>query len=426
MRFTLHGPTGVEVSTCCHRPSGGDVPGSVDVGVHGDSAGPAGEDGWALARLRIPSPAHRARLGRVRRGDLLHSSGSLVLQAGDELAPASGADAAVQASRLCNVRARSLEGAACAACHLLDAQVPDTYEVELRSQMGGGLLDPVSAVCGLTTLRNSELPSDPCAACRATARAGESLLEPAKPLHFFRAQAQRVEEISGRESSCPLDSAIYTHHLPVARRRDRFGYDSERDVPAAGTVTLDSGRGRGGQGRSGQAEAHPTDLWHEYLAPLAVDPCDSTGLGPDASESFVHSLRAPCGAVLAAGAAGVPGLIKISQRLLLHRLRSGRQPPLRASRFGQLCSLSDVARRRWTAGPPHQPLLQPKISTRTEHANTAPTARPPEPWSESAGSGTRMSPNHHTPTQHGKEGAAIPPRTSIQGLDPGLSTSRLR
>ncbi len=70
MWFTVRRPPVGEVSPCNHRPSGGDIPCSVHVGIA--SAGRAGlalEDGLALAVPRCDVPTRGASLRRVRGRD---------------------------------------------------------------------------------------------------------------------------------------------------------------------------------------------------------------------------------------------------------------------------------------------------------------------------------------------------------------------
>src|SRR5258708_26476157 len=97
LRFTVRRPPSGEVSPCCHRPSGGDVACTVDVGVApSSSAGFALEDRLALAVSGCDMLARGASLRRVRSRDLLDPAQSLVLQTRDQLTPANSADRAVE------------------------------------------------------------------------------------------------------------------------------------------------------------------------------------------------------------------------------------------------------------------------------------------------------------------------------------------
>src|SRR5258708_27223688 len=89
LRFTVRRPPTGEVSPCCHRPSGGDVARSIDVGVAPTSiAGLALEHRLTLAIPGCDVPTRGAALRRVRSRDLLNPAESLVLQTRDKLTPA--------------------------------------------------------------------------------------------------------------------------------------------------------------------------------------------------------------------------------------------------------------------------------------------------------------------------------------------------
>ena len=110
MRFTVRRPPTGEVSPCCHRPSGGDVACSVDVGVAPScSAGLALEDRLALAVPGRDVPARGASLRRIGGRDLLDPAVGLVLQARGEQSPAAAADRPVQPAFLSNAYTGLLE-----------------------------------------------------------------------------------------------------------------------------------------------------------------------------------------------------------------------------------------------------------------------------------------------------------------------------
>ena len=159
MRFTVRRPPTGEVSPCCHRPSGGDVACSVDVGVApSGSAGFALEDRLALAVSGSDVPARGASLRRVRGRDLLDPAESLVLQTCDELAPATSADRAVEPTLLGDSRTRLLDGAARGAGHRPHIEGLDPDHVEPPREVGGGLLDPVLAPIPLAGFQLRDRP----------------------------------------------------------------------------------------------------------------------------------------------------------------------------------------------------------------------------------------------------------------------------
>jgi hypothetical protein len=114
LRFTVRRPSIGEVSPCGHRPSGGDVACSVDVGVAPPgSAGFALEDRSALAVSECDAPARGASLRRVRSRDLLDPAESLVLQArdGNTAVDAHHAAIAWTGDRVGDVRERDMPAA---------------------------------------------------------------------------------------------------------------------------------------------------------------------------------------------------------------------------------------------------------------------------------------------------------------------------
>ena len=159
MRFTVRRPPTGEVSPCCHRPSGGDVACSVDVGVApASSAGFALEDRLALAVPGSDVPARGASLRRIRGRDLLDPAESLVLQTRGEQPPAASADRAVEPTLLGNTHTGLLDGAARGAGHRPHVKGFDPDHVEPARKVSGGFLDPVLAPVGLAGLQFRDRP----------------------------------------------------------------------------------------------------------------------------------------------------------------------------------------------------------------------------------------------------------------------------
>jgi hypothetical protein len=82
-------------------------------------------------------------LRRVRSRDLLDTAESLVLQASDELAPATFHDRAVEPAFLGHSLARLLDGAARRPGHRAHVKCLDSDHVEPPREVGAGFLDPV-------------------------------------------------------------------------------------------------------------------------------------------------------------------------------------------------------------------------------------------------------------------------------------------
>jgi hypothetical protein len=310
MRFTVRRLPSGEVSPCGHRPSGGDVACSVDVGVAPSSrAGLALEDRLALAVIGSEVPAHRASLRRVRGRNLLDPTVSLVLQARGEQPPTAAADGPVEATLLGDAHPGLRDGSPRAAGHCAHVKDFDSYRVEPACNVGGGLLDPVLPPIGLTRLQS---------------------------LCLAPTQARGVQEFTCRQRRRHGNATVNTDHAAVTRTGDGVRDVRERDMPAASPITghpvrLDARR-RGPR----QPEPHPAHLEHPHPAEPAVQPLHLVWFHPDLPEPLVHTGFAPCGTTVRAREEVTHGLREIPQCLLLHRLTTGPQPSvLRAS----LCQL---------------------------------------------------------------------------------------
>ena len=159
MRFTVRRPPTGEVSPCGHRPSGGDVACSVDVGVAPSSgAGFALENRLALAVPGSDVPARGASLRRICGRDLLDPTVSLVLQTRGEQPPTATADRPVQPAFLSNAHTRLLDSSPRSAGHRPHVKCFDPDRVEAARNVSGGFLDPVLAPVGLTGFQLRDRP----------------------------------------------------------------------------------------------------------------------------------------------------------------------------------------------------------------------------------------------------------------------------
>ncbi len=159
MRFTVRRPPVGEVSPCGHRPSGGDVACSVDVGVApSSSAGFALEDRLALAVPGGDVPARGASLRRVRGRYLLEPAESLVLQTRGEKPPTAAADGPVQSALLSNVHTGLFDSSPRRAGHRPHVKGFDPDRVEAASNISGDLFDPIFAPVGLAGLQFRDRP----------------------------------------------------------------------------------------------------------------------------------------------------------------------------------------------------------------------------------------------------------------------------
>ena len=109
-----------------------------------------------------------------------------------------------------------------------------------------------------------------------------------------------------------------------------------------------------------QAEAHPAHLGHPHPTKPAVQTLDVVRFDPDLPESLVHTGFAPRRAAVGSVEKVAHRLSEVSQRLLLHRLRSGRQPIVLGAGRSQLSTLLVVSRRT-TSGLPVLVLLDGQV-----------------------------------------------------------------
>ena len=296
MRFTVRRPPAGEVSPCGHRPSGGDVACSVDVGVAPTgSAGFALEDRLALAVSGCDVPARGATLRRVRGRDLLDPAQSLVLQTCDQLAPATSADRAVEPTFLSDSHARLLDGAARRAGHRPHIKSLDPDHVEPPRQVGGGLLHPVLTPIPLAGFQLRDRAFRLLAAMGTALGAGEPLLQHLQPLRLTRG-SDRVHAAARRWTARPTRQhrGRCRPHC-VAWTGDRVGDVGERDMPAASPITGDPVGLDTLWHRPRQAKPHPPDLGHPDPTEAAVQPLDVTRFHSDLPKPFVHTGFTPVG-----------------------------------------------------------------------------------------------------------------------------------
>jgi hypothetical protein len=188
VRFTVRRLPSGEVSPCSHRPSGGDVACSVDVGVVPSSgAGFALENRLALTVPRSDVPARGASLRRVRGRNLLDPTVSLVLQTRGQKAPTAAADSPVQPAFLSNTHTGLLHSSARSAGHRTHVEGFDADRVEATRDVSGGLFDPVLAPVGLTRFQLRDCQFRAGAPVRATVGPGEPLLQHLQPLFLAEA-----------------------------------------------------------------------------------------------------------------------------------------------------------------------------------------------------------------------------------------------
>ncbi len=345
MRFRVRRLPSGEVSPCGHRPSGGDVACSVDVGVAPSSgAGFALENRLALTVPRSDVPARGASLRRVRGRNLFDPTVSLVLQTRGQKAPTAPADSSVQPAFLSNTHTGLLDSSARSADHRTHVEGFDADRVEATREVSGDFFDPVLAPVGLTRsqIRDRQLRSG--TPVRATVGPGEPLLQHLQPLGLAEAQARGAQQFTGRQRCRHRNAAVDTNHATIAWTGDGFRNVGERHMPAASPITGDpvglDARGH----RPRHAKPHPAHFGHPHPTKATVDALDVTRFQRDLPKPFMHTSFAPRRATVSAAEEVAHGLCEIPLCLLLHRLTSGTKPRVLSAGLGQLRALLQIAR----------------------------------------------------------------------------------
>jgi hypothetical protein len=345
LRFTVHRPPCGEVSLCCYRPSGGDVAGSVHVGVARPGfAGDAREDRLALAAFGCDVPTNGASLRRVRGRDPFEAARSLMVKPGYQLAPALTTDCSVEPSLLCDPNAGLAKRGPRRAGHRPNVEPFHSNHVESARQIGCGLLHPVTSPVGFARFDSGDRHLSALAPVGASLGPHEALLQPAQPIPLTRFKAWGVEQFSGGQCRRDRDTPIDTDHAAVARARDRVGDARESDMPAPGPITgYPIGLDVVWYGAC-PTEADPTDFGHPHPSVTFIKFSDVTRFHPNLPEAFIYTGLAPRWTAMSAGEEVLHGLSEVAQRLLLHRLRPGRQPVVVGAGLGQLRGLLVVTR----------------------------------------------------------------------------------
>lgn len=360
MRFTVHRRGHCPASPCGHRPSGGDVPGRVHVRVAAVSAGDAPESRLALAGLRCEMSARRALLRRVRGVDLLHPSRSLLPQAGHQQTPSVCQDAAVEAGFLPDPSTRFVDSSLGRPSHAPDSEIFDPDHVEFAREGGRRLLDPVLAAVHQACVQPGE--RDPHALTSSGARSApaQPSLQRDQSLLFVLGQARTPEEVSGRKRGRHHHTAIHSNRRTVPRCRNRLRRRGECDVPASCTIAGNPvGLDPVGY-LTAPAKPNPSHFGHPDPAVSAIQPLDVPLLYGDLTKPFVTAGLPPSRTTMCAVEEVPYGLVKVAQRLLLHRMRPGTKPREFATRFGQLTGLV-VVRSRGAPRTPVRVLLDREV-----------------------------------------------------------------
>jgi hypothetical protein len=226
---------------------------------------------------------------------------------------------------------------------------------------------PILTAISFTGLQPGDCDLDAFAPFGVRLRACKSPLQAKQTLRLAAAKAGYRSQFTCRERSRDDHPPVYADDLArtgtVHHGRDR----DERDMPTTRPVFGDT-IGLDAVGEvAGPAESQPADLRYPHLSDLARQSAyvPLAAASSDDSEPFVSAGLAPCRSTVRPGEEVTHRLGEISQRLLLYRLRPGRQPREFASRFGQLAGLLPIAGRARPSRAPMRVLLHRKVPDKT-------------------------------------------------------------
>jgi hypothetical protein len=230
--FTVRRSADAEVSACGHRPSGGNIACSVDVGVAWSSGtGLALEHRLALAVSGSDVPTHRAALRRVGGRILLDPTGSFLLQPRCAQAPTTTADPAIKTSLLGDLAPGLLDSSARAAHHRPHIKGFNANRVETTRDISAEL-STQSVRRAASRAFSFAIASLVRAPIRGALRAGQTLLQHPRPRSFTTTQAWDAPQITGRQSRRHRNPAVDAHHRTISRAGDLLRDMRERHTPA--------------------------------------------------------------------------------------------------------------------------------------------------------------------------------------------------
>jgi hypothetical protein len=346
VRFTVRRPASAEVSPCCHRPSGGDVACGVHVGIaRARAAGDALENRLALAVFRRDMPAGRASLRCVRSPNRFEPPRSFVLKPGNQQAPALAVNLTVEAPFLRDVDARKFTSTARRTGHRSHIQVFDSDRVEAAGYIGGGLFYPFAAAVCFAGPQSADGLFGSCPPARTGSRPRQTLLQSPQSLCFTSAKARNTQQLPGGQRRRRRHPAIDANHAAITGAWNSFGDDGKGDVPASRSIQGDAIRLHRVGDAAGPPEPNPTYFRYPYLPVAAAQPFEVARFESDLAKPFMPADLAPCRATMGAVEKVAHRLGEVAQRLLLHGLRSGRQPIVFGARRRQLGTLLVVIRR---------------------------------------------------------------------------------
>jgi hypothetical protein len=344
LRFAVHRLGNPIASPRSYRMPCGNVSSCVHVGVTGEGASSAPEDGLALARFPVHMPAGTAALTSECRVEHLNPAGGFLIQPTDEQPPPGGEDFPIQSGLLAHAAPRVASGPPGASGHVHDGQAFDADQIEAARQVGADPLTPILAGISLPGFEAGDSESGLGAPFTAALRASQPALQQAQTPLARPAQPGTTQQFTIRQGRAHSHATVNADDLPDARAIDGLRDRSEGNVPPTSTVQGDPERLRAIRNGAGPAKPNPVAFWDKYFPRSPVQPAHMLRLNRDNTEPFVASGLAPCRPTVSTREQVLHGLVKIAQRLLLHHLAAGGQPRMFPPRGGELSALLQVTR----------------------------------------------------------------------------------
>ena len=345
MRFTVRRPPNGEVSLCCHRPSGGDVTSSVDIGVaRSGFTGDTHEHRLTLAVFACDMPTAGASLRRIRGRHPLDSSHGLVLKPGDQPTPCLNADRTIETSLLGNPTAGLINRPSSGARHSphIELFYPDRFKPP--REVGSGFFDPVASPVCLARFDFRYRKFGALSAAGTAFGAGDPPLQLTKPNPLTPSETGGVQKVSGGQCGRYHYASVQSDHASIGWPHDRIRNVRESYMPAPGPISrYPVGLNTFGHS-SRPIKTDPSDFRDPHPSVPLVELFDVPRLEADLSEALINTGFAPRGTPVGTGKETPHSLGEVAQRLLLHGLRSSRQPPVFLANLGQLGRLLVIPR----------------------------------------------------------------------------------
>ncbi len=305
--------------------------------------------------------------------DPFQPAGRLVRQATHQQSPSGPHDLPVEPGLGADIPARLSYGALSRSCHSCDSQILYADHVEPASKIRRDFLGPVLARVGLLGLQSGHGQLDPLTTFRPSHCPRQPALKMAEPAPPCGTEPGHSEHLACGQRRADDHAPVDADDFTVAWRGDGFRERCECDMPALGAVHGDPVGGRLRNG-TGPSEPYPSSLGDPHFTNLPAEPMHLPRLDSDDPEPFIVPGFAPRGLAVRAREEIRHRLGEVPQRLLLHHLTAGPQPPILGTSLGKLPALVQVSRRAATPGVPPQLLLDREVSIRSGRARSDPAA----------------------------------------------------